>query len=284
MSGFIGLSADRFGSEVRGVGFEHQAIQPLKSGGFADRVGPPVGEDAGKGSPPAALQENAAHLDAIMLRPVADPPALTALLSDDRLSALCLGPGLGVGARTRALVAAACAPAESEGIRRTVVLDADALTSFADDPSALFLRLHPGCIATPHEGEFGRLFPDLSQQARREAGLSKVEAARAAAGRAGCTILLKGADTVIASPDGAASIHAACYDRAAPWLSTAGAGDVLAGLIAGLAAPPAAPQSPHLAAEVAAWLHVEAARAFGPGLIAEDLPEALPGLFRSLAL
>ena len=236
------------------------------------------------GCPPAALQENAARLDAIMLRPVADPPALTALLSDDRLSAVCLGPGLGIGERTRALVAAACAPAESEGIRRTVVLDADALTSFADDPSALFLRLHPGCIATPHEGEFGRLFPDLSQQARREAGLSKVQAARAAAGRAGCTILLKGADTVIASPDGAASIHAACYDRAAPWLSTAGAGDVLAGLIAGLAAPPAAPQSPHLAAEVAAWLHVEAARAFGPGLIAEDLPEALPRLFRSLAL
>jgi len=234
--------------------------------------------------PPAALQENAARLDAIMLRAVADAEELAALLTDARLSSVCLGPGLGVGARTQALVATACARAETEQFGRKAVLDADALTSFADDPSELFALLHPGCVLTPHEGEFARLFPGLSEQARRESGLSKVEAARAAADRAGCTLLLKGPDTVIASPGGAASVHAASYDRRAPWLSTAGAGDVLAGLIAGLLAPPAVIDSPHPATESAAWLHVEAARHVGPGLIAEDLPEALPAVFRALGL
>jgi NAD(P)H-hydrate repair Nnr-like enzyme with NAD(P)H-hydrate dehydratase domain len=229
--------------------------------------------------------ENAARLDAIMLRPVADAAALAEMLEDRRLSCVCLGPGLGLGARTRGLVAAACAPGDGEEAeRRRVVLDADALTSFADDPAALFAHLHEGCVLTPHEGEFARLFPDLSERERHRAGGSKVAAAREAAERAGCTVLLKGPDTVIASPGGAASIHAAVHDRAAPWLGTAGAGDVLAGMIAGLLAAPAAGASPHPAVEVAAWLHVEAARAFGPGLIAEDLPEALPGVFRSLGL
>lgn len=237
------------------------------------------------GCPPAALQENAARLDAIMLRPVADADALGALLADDRLSSICLGPGLGVGDRTRTLVAAACRQAgETASAPRKVVLDADALTSFAEDPAALFRLLHPLCVLTPHEGEFARLFPDLSEGARRESGHSKVDAARAAADRTGCTILLKGPDTVIASPGGAASLHAAAYDRAAPWLSTAGAGDVLAGLIAGLLAPATVFDTPHPATEAAAWLHVEAARHAGPGLIAEDLPEALPGLFRALGL
>jgi hydroxyethylthiazole kinase-like uncharacterized protein yjeF len=237
------------------------------------------------GCPPAALQENAARLDAIMLRPVADAAALDNVLKDERLSSICLGPGLGVGDRTRALVAAACrTPGEAAEQPRKVVLDADALTSFAEDPAALFRLLHPLCVLTPHEGEFARLFPDLSDQARRESGHSKVDAARAAADRAGCTILLKGPDTVIASPGGAASLHAAVYGRAAPWLSTAGAGDVLAGMIAGLLAPAAVFDTPHPATEAAAWLHVEAARHFGPGLIAEDLPEALPGVFRALGL
>jgi NAD(P)H-hydrate repair Nnr-like enzyme with NAD(P)H-hydrate dehydratase domain len=111
-----------------------------------------------------------------------------------------------------------------------------------------------------------------------------VDAVRAAADRAGCTILLKGPDTVIASPGGAASIHAAGYGRSAPWLGTAGAGDVLAGMIAGLLAAPTAAGSPHPATEAAAWLHVEAARHVGAGLIAEDLPEALPAVFRPLGL
>jgi hydroxyethylthiazole kinase-like uncharacterized protein yjeF len=234
--------------------------------------------------PPAALQENAARLDAIMLRPVADADALDALLTDPRLSSVVLGPGLGSSERTRALVATACRPAETGASPRKVVLDADALTSFADAPEALFEHLHEMCVLTPHEGEFARIFPDLAARERPGLRLSKVDAARRAADRAGCTILLKGPDTVVASPGGAASLHAAAYDRAAPWLGTAGAGDVLAGLIGGLLAPAAVAGTPHPATEAAVWLHVEAARHVGPGLIAEDLPEALPEVFRALGV
>ncbi|ROU02377.1 NAD(P)H-hydrate dehydratase [Histidinibacterium lentulum] len=223
--------------------------------------------------PPAALQENAARLDAIMLRPLRDGAALSEMLQDERLSALVLGPGLGVGAGTRALVRAALAA------ERGTVLDADALTSFAEEPGALFAALHGRCVLTPHEGEFARLFPDLGAAARDG---SKVDAAAEAAARSGAVILLKGPDTVIASPSGAVSLNAALYERAAPWLGTAGAGDVLAGMIGGLMA--SGRLAAHLAAETAAWLHVEAARRFGPGLIAEDLPEALPCVLRADAL
>ena len=223
------------------------------------------------GPPPAALIENAAQLTAIMLRPVADVAALATLLEDPRFNALCLGPGLGVGERTRALVEAAL------GAGRAVVLDADALTSFEDEPGMLFRALNPRCVLTPHMGEFARLFPDLVERlhapARRGPLYSKVDAAREAAEQAGCVVLLKGPDTVIAAPDGGACINSAHYDRAAPWLATAGAGDVLAGMITGLLARGLAPID---AAMAAAWLHVEAARRFGPGLIAEDLPEMLP--------
>jgi ADP-dependent NAD(P)H-hydrate dehydratase / NAD(P)H-hydrate epimerase len=229
------------------------------------------------GCPPGALPENAARLDAIMLRPVAGPDGLATLLEDTRIAALCLGPGLGRD-RARALVPAALAAG------RATVLDADALTAFADDPAALFARLHDRCVLTPHGGEFARLFPDLAARLAEPAttgpAFSKLDAARLAAARAGCTVLFKGPDTVIAHPGGRAAINAAHYDRAAPWLATAGSGDVLAGFIAGLLARGFGPMD---AAETAAWLHVEAARAFGPGLIAEDLPEALPGVLRRLA-
>ncbi|MGF1446353.1 MAG: NAD(P)H-hydrate dehydratase [Pikeienuella sp.] len=230
------------------------------------------------GCPPAALIENAARLDAIMLRPIDGAEALVETLADTRLNALCLGPGLGLD-RARALVPIAC------GAARATVLDADALTAFAEDPPALFAMLHDGCVVTPHEGEFGRLFPDLLAKLRdppiRGPAYSKVDATGEAAARAGCTVLLKGPDTVIASREGRVAIHSAQYGRAAPWLATAGSGDVLAGLIGGLLARGLAPKT---AAETAAWLHVEAARAVGPGLIAEDLPEALPGVFRGLGL
>jgi hydroxyethylthiazole kinase-like uncharacterized protein yjeF len=223
--------------------------------------------------PPGALQENAARLDAIMLRSLRDADALSEMLEDDRLSALVMGPGLGIGERTRGLVLAALAA------ERATVLDADALTSFADPPEALFDALHGRCVLTPHEGEFARLFPDLGGSVRKG---SKVDAAAEAAARSGAVILLKGPDTVIASPDGAVSLNAARYDREAPWLGTAGAGDVLAGMIGGLMA--SGHLAAHLAAETAAWLHVEAARSFGPGLIAEDLPETLPRVLRENGL
>ncbi|WP_375690988.1 NAD(P)H-hydrate dehydratase [Pseudooceanicola sp. LIPI14-2-Ac024] len=227
--------------------------------------------------PPAALIENAAQLTAIMLRAMPDGAALTAMLEDARISALCLGPGLGTGQREAGLVAAAL------DARRPTVLDADALTLIAGDDD-LRARLHAGCVLTPHAGEFARLFPEiagrLSAPAVQGPAMSTLDAAGAAAAAAGCTVLLKGAATVVAAPDGRAAINPGVYDRAAPWLATAGAGDVLAGLIAGLMARGLAPMQ---AACDAAWLHVEAARAFGPGLIAEDLPEMLPAVLRTLA-
>lgn len=284
------------------------------------------------GCPPAALTENAARLDAIMLRQVADADALARILEDRRINALCLGPGLGTGEREAGLAAAAlglgagappppspphkgeerrisaeggpgdtaadpesrtgqsaspppCGEGRGEGgRRRPIVLDADALTLLARHPG-LFAALHENCVLTPHAGEFARLFPDIAEKlaapATRGPAYSKLDATRAAAGRAGCTVLFKGPDTVIADPSGRAAISAAHYDRAAPWLATAGSGDVLTGFIAGLLARGLAPMQ---AAETAAWLHVECALSFGPGLIAEDLPEALPKVFRGLGL
>ena len=209
-------------------------------------------------SPPGALAVNAAHLTAIMLKAFEGVAGLADMLADKRLNAVVIGPGLGVGGETRALVDVALKSGAA------VVLDADALTSFQDDPEALFNRLHERCVLTPHAGEFERLFPGLLD----EAG-GKVEAVRAAAARAGAVVLLKGGDTVIASPSGKAAINA----NAPPSLATAGAGDVLAGFIAGLLAQ----KLPAFeAAACATWLHGAAADAFGPGLIAEDLPEILP--------
>jgi hydroxyethylthiazole kinase-like uncharacterized protein yjeF len=233
------------------------------------------------GCPPAAIPENAARLDAVMLRGVADGDALAEVLEDRRINALCLGPGMGLGAREAALVGVALL---NRGERRSVVLDADALTLLAGD-AALFGLLHKDCVLTPHAGDFARVFPDLAAKlnapATKGPAYSKVDATREAAQRAGCVVLFKGPDTVVAAPNGRCSINSAHYDRAAPWLATAGSGDVLAGFITGLLARGFDPMR---AAEAAAWLHVECARSFGPGLIAEDIPEELPKVFRALGL
>jgi len=212
-------------------------------------------------SPLDAVAINAAHLTAIMVKPFHGPDEFADLLSDKRLDTIVLGPGLGVGFETRELVQTALMGPPW----KKMVLDADALSSFAEDPDALFNRLRPGAaILTPHEGEFERLFPGLLA----ETG-SKLEAARAAAARCGAIVLLKGSDTVIARPDGGATINA----NAPPTLATAGSGDVLSGLIGGLFAQGMEAGS---AAAAAAWLHGDAASRFGPGLIAEDIPEILP--------
>ncbi|WP_170325300.1 NAD(P)H-hydrate dehydratase [Ruegeria arenilitoris] len=226
--------------------------------------------------PPAAQMEVAAQVTAIMLQRVEGADGLADIVKDERLNALCLGPGLGIG-HAQELVPAALSA------KRATVLDADALTAFADDPADLFSRLHENCVLTPHGGEFSRLFPDIAEKLaaipNKGPAYSKVDATREAAKRAGCVVLFKGPDTVIAAPNGQCSVNAAFYERAAPWLATAGSGDVLAGFITGLLARGGGPMQ---AAETAAWLHVECARAFGPGLIAEDLPEQLPKVFKEL--
>ena len=230
-------------------------------------------------APMPAMAECAAQLTSVMLTRCNGASDLGALLADERLNALCLGPALGVSAATRDMVMTAL------GSRRRCVLDADALTSFASQPKELFTHLHSRVVLTPHAGEFARLFPDiwsrLQTPAARGPAYSKVDAVQEAAARARCVVLLKGQATVIAEPGGRSVVHAASYDRAAPWLATAGSGDVLAGIITGLLARGSWPVS---AAGTGAWLHVEAARSFGPGLIAEDLPDALPRVLRDLGL
>jgi len=232
------------------------------------------------GCPQAAALECAAQLTAIMLAPIEDGAALVATLQDKRINALCLGPALGVDDRGRGLLDVALGGVEPH----PTVLDADALTILSEAP-ALFAKLHKNCVLTPHAGEFKRLFPDIAAKLEAPAttgpAYSKVDATREAAARAGCVVLFKGADTVIAAPDGRAAINSAHYERAVPWLATAGSGDVLAGFITGLLARGFAPMQ---AAETAAWLHVECALKFGPGLIAEDIPEQLPSVFRDLQL
>jgi hydroxyethylthiazole kinase-like uncharacterized protein yjeF len=221
-------------------------------------------------SPRDALAVNASALTAVMVRAADTVVEFAEVLNDKRLNACVIGPGAGVGARTVDFVLTALSG------KRAVVLDADALTSFADAPDRLFEAIkqsaEPQVVLTPHEGEFPRLFSDISNKYPLR---SKLERVRAAAERSGAVVLLKGADSVVAAPDGRATIAA----NAPPWLATAGAGDVLSGMIAGLLAQgvPA-----FEATSMAVWMHGEAAREAGPGLIAEDLPETLPAVTRRL--
>jgi len=218
-------------------------------------------------SPRDALAVNAAASLAVMVRAVDGAEELRGLLTDKRLNAVVLGPGLGVGAATRDLVLAAL-----DG-GRAAVLDADALTSFEADPAALFAKTaQRPVVLTPHQGEFARLFKSIMQGAENE---PKVGQARAAARASGAAVLLKGADTVIAAPEGRVAI----CENAPAWLATAGSGDVLAGMIAGLLAQGMAAFE---AACAGAWLHGEAGNEAGPGLISEDLPETLPQVYRRL--
>jgi NAD(P)H-hydrate epimerase len=211
--------------------------------------------------PPDVLPIYALASASLITEPLAREGDFAALLADRRKNAVLVGPGAGVNAETRGHALAAL------GAGKTVVLDADALTVFAESPDDLFKAIKGPCVLTPHEGEFARLFPDLKGD--------KLERTRAAAERSGATVLLKGADTVIARPDGLAAINA----NAPPSLAVAGAGDVLAGLVLGLLAQGMAPFE---AATAAAWLHGAAAATRGPGLLAEDLPEALPRVLRQL--
>ncbi|MBR0852272.1 NAD(P)H-hydrate dehydratase [Bradyrhizobium diazoefficiens] len=221
-------------------------------------------------SPRDALAINAAALTAVMVRPLDTAVEFGELLGDLRYTTCIIGPGAGVGDRTCDFVHTALAA------QRHLVLDADALTSFAAKPERLFESIKSSqdnaVVLTPHEGEFPRLFSDLSN---KHPYRSKLERVRAAAERSGAVVLLKGPDTTIAAPDGRASVAA----NAPPWLATAGAGDVLAGIIAGLLAQgvPA-----FEAASMGVWMHGEAGTEAGPGLIAEDLTETLPAVHRRI--
>ncbi|MGI9404160.1 MAG: NAD(P)H-hydrate dehydratase [Hyphomicrobium sp.] len=247
------------------------AVSGPAEGTGAARMGARGALRAGAGlvtvaSPVDALATNAAHLTAIMLKPFQNPSALAKILADRRKNAVLIGPAVGIGEVTRQLahVVLKCGA--------SAVLDADVITSVATNSGALWSAIaeHKSrpVVLTPHEGEFERLFPDLRDG-------SKLDRARAAAKRSGAVILLKGADTVIAAPDGRAAIN----ENATPWLATAGAGDILGGIIAGLLAQ----RMPVFEAACAGvWLHGEAADAVGPGLIAEDLPEQLPQVLSRL--
>ena len=220
-------------------------------------------------SPREALAVNAAASLAVMVRAVDDVGEFVAFLADIRRNVAVLGPGGGVGVKMREMVLAALEAGPA------VVLDADALTSFEGELPALTAAIKARkapVLLTPHEGEFIRLFSGLGDILEAP---SKLERARAAAAETGATVLLKGADTVVAAPDQRATIA----DNASAWLATAGSGDVLAGFCAGLLAQG---MPVFEAASAGVWLHAEAGNSVGPGLIAEDLPEALPSVLRGL--
>jgi NAD(P)H-hydrate epimerase len=211
--------------------------------------------------PAIAFPIYAGALTSIMVQPLQQADELAALLADRRHTAFSIGPGAGVCTATRQHALAMLQTS------KPVVLDADAISVFAERPQELFTAIKGAVVMTPHEGEFKRIFKH---------GGDKLHRARRAAEESGAVIVLKGADTVIAAPDGRASINC----NAPPTLATAGSGDVLGGLILGLLAQG---MEPFLAAAAGVWIHGAAATAFGPGLLAEDLPDLVPGVLRKLA-
>lgn len=213
-------------------------------------------------SPPEALASNAAHLEAVMLRPFDTDLELEQAAGD--VDAAVIGPAAGVSETTLLNVLALARTGAA------LVLDADAITVFRNDPEELFSVLDRDDVLTPHDGEFERLFPGMLAAAP-----DRVAAARQAAQRANAVVLLKGPETVIAAPDGRAAINL----NGSPWLATAGSGDVLAGFIGGLVAQG---MESFEAACAAAWIHAEVAELHGPGLISEDLPGLAPAVLRRL--
>ncbi|TNE27549.1 MAG: NAD(P)H-hydrate dehydratase, partial [Alphaproteobacteria bacterium] len=212
--------------------------------------------------PPESFEIYAEYKAHLLVEPLSTTEEKNAFLQDPHKSAVLIGPGLGVTDETRAIVLATLAQKD-----KALCLDADALSVFQDDPATLFAAPHENCVLTPHDGEFARLFGTTDGD--------KITRTRQAAAKAGAVVLLKGADTVIAAPDGRAVINT----NAPAFLATAGAGDVLAGIITGLLAQ-------HMpafeAAAAGAWLHGAAAQKCGRGLVAEDIAEYLPAILKEL--
>jgi hydroxyethylthiazole kinase-like uncharacterized protein yjeF len=213
-------------------------------------------------SPTEALVSNAAHLEAVMLKPFDTDLELEQAAAE--VDAAIVGPAAGVTETTLLNVLALARTGAA------LVLDADAITVFRDDPEELFSVLDRDDVLTPHPGEFERLFPGVLK-----ASPERITAARRAAERADAVVVLKGADTVVAAPDGRAAVNV----NGSPWLATAGSGDVLAGFIGGLVSQG---MESFEAACAAAWIHAEAGELHGPGLIAEDLPGLAPAVLRRL--
>jgi hydroxyethylthiazole kinase-like uncharacterized protein yjeF len=251
------------------AGNKYSRGHALLSGGYpmtgAVRMAARAAARAGAGLisiavPEVALPIYAGALTSIMVHPISRPEDFSHLLADSRYTALLIGPGAGVNETTRGRALAMLAT------QRAVLLDADAISVFADRPEALAAAIKGPCILTPHEGEFTRLF-DIKGD--------KLTRARAAARTSGAVIVLKGSDTVVAAPDGRAIVNS----NAPASLATAGSGDVLGGMMLGLLAQG---MDAFLAAAAGVWLHGAAAAQFGPGLLAEDLPDLLPGVLRRL--
>ena len=210
--------------------------------------------------PEVAFPIYAASLESTLVHPLADDGTLQKFITEKVFSAFLSGPGTGIGTRTRSRILTLLAA------QKPTLLDADALTSFSEHRSELFEALRSDCVLTPHEGEFVRLF---------ERHDDKVGSALSAAAACGAVIVLKGSDTVIAAPDGRAIVNR----NAPPTLATAGSGDVLSGIICGLLAQG---MDGFLAAAAGVWVHGAAADMFGPGLVADDLPDLLPAVLRVL--
>lgn len=208
----------------------------------------------------SAFSIYAATLLSVMVYPLTSEQEFEHLLTDRRFTAYLIGPGAGVNDETRNRALAMLRTG------RPTVLDADAITAFQSDPDTLFRAIAGQCVLTPHEGEFQRLFDATGDKPTR---------ARVASQLSGAVIVLKGADTVIAAPDGRQIINR----NAPPTLATAGSGDVLSGILLGLLAQG---MPPFHAAAAGVWIHGEAAKVFGPGLLAEDLPDLLPGVMVKL--
>lgn len=233
----------------------------------AARLAARAGLRAGAGlvtlfSPPEALLVNAAHLEAVMLQPFETEEELENAASD--AESAVIGPAAGVTDATLSNVLALARTGAA------LVIDADALSVFRDDPDELFSILDRDDVLTPHPGEFERVFPGLL-----EGSPERITAARAAAARAQAVVVVKGPDTVVAAPDGRAAVNL----NGSPWLATAGSGDVLAGVIGGLIAQG---MDSFEAACAGVWIHAACAEAVGPGLISEDLPGLVPMVLKQL--
>lgn len=240
------------------VGGEHLTGAARLSAVACARVGSGLVSVA---APASVWSVYASALNSIMVQPFQSTSDLDALIGQSRRNSVVIGPGLGTQDHVRSMVLAVLSH------RLATVLDADAISVFQQTPDALLAALHAHCVLTPHEGEFARLFPKLS-------GL-RLEQARQAAQLSGAIVVLKGPDTMIAAPDGRVCINS----NASPYLATGGTGDVLSGMIAGLLAQgmPA-----FEAACAGVWLHGQCSHAIGPGLIADDLPQSLPGVLSQL--